>query len=134
MYRDNEAPQPVVVAAVGGSVFGLSRATGDQVWEQELDAMDVRIALHRDRVVAVGNEVLLVIDQASGRRLERVALPFGHAGPTTIVCDGDHIFVGRGGELVALDFDGAILWKQPFSGMGTGSVAIGAGNRVQQAR
>jgi outer membrane protein assembly factor BamB len=54
-------------------------------------------------------------------------------GRASIVVEGKHIFVAKGGEVNCFDWKGKRRWSQPLSGAGRGRAALGFSDNVRQA-
>jgi outer membrane protein assembly factor BamB len=133
-YRDDSIPseRPVLVVAFRGRIFGLSRASGQILWEVMHGAGPPELLITSDRVYAVGGPSLLVLEYPSGREIRRVLLEATFGGRSRLLLDGGHLFVGVGGEAFCLTRDGDLLWKQPFEGKGVADVALGFPGNVRQ--
>jgi outer membrane protein assembly factor BamB len=71
---------------------------------------------------------VVAFDRRSGTEAWRIALPAKYRSTATIVNvvrDSGGLFASCAGELFALDpATGAVLWRQPLKGLGTGLVSI----------
>ncbi len=133
-YRDEVVDAPIVVAAFGSRVFGLSAVNGERVWRYEglrqTQAALVRLALDRGRVYVASGRLLACLDHASGEELWWAAL---EAGGGTLLASGGRVFVGGDGTLTCFDENGQKLWHDGFKGMGLGAVAIALPGCAAQA-
>ncbi|MCK6550509.1 PQQ-like beta-propeller repeat protein [Myxococcota bacterium] len=122
-----------LVAAWSGRVFGVDRATGEVLWEHELDT--------------AGNATALIVTDthvfaATFRELAALRYPTGELlwtisttaiGRATLLLDGDHLFVAKSGELECVSTAGRWLWHERFAGKGAGYAALGVPGNVAQA-
>ncbi|MDC3962575.1 PQQ-binding-like beta-propeller repeat protein [Polyangium jinanense] len=131
MYRQQDPHAPLLVIAFNGYVIAVERRTGKIVWQQEYhEPFAARLLFPLGRVLLGYHKELVCLAYTTGEVLWRTAMPM----PTSsIVVDGDEIFVGSGGEAACVDVNtGALLWHHPFKGMGAGAVALGVPGNVAQ--
>lgn len=142
MYRASAAEdRSVLVTAFKGRVFGLDRATGQVRWEVSLLLQasgwgvedETEIWIGGDVVIACSTRSLAFISYPDGRLLASKPIPGSYPARPTMLVDGEHVYVGRGGELSCFTTRGDLVWFQPFQGKGLGSLAIGLPGNVRQA-
>ncbi len=131
MYRDSNAPSPLLVISFGGYVFAVERRTGTLVWRwAHEESSSARLLLPPGRVLLGYTHELVCLDYATGELSWRTKVPVATG---TIVADGDEVFFGSAGEVGCVDVNtGTLLWHQPFRGMGQGAVALGVPGNVAQ--
>lgn len=134
MYRRDAAPdRSLLISAFSGQVFALDRATGAIRWEANLgDYSAVEIFLAEGVVVVATLKHLAFFDYLTGSLHRTVELP-SHAGRSTMLVDGEHIYVGGSGAVACYTLRGDHVWSQPFKGKGHGDVALGLPGNVRQA-
>jgi hypothetical protein len=135
MYRSHAAPdRSLLVTAFGGRVFGLERGNGQIRWETKVDASSaVEIFLGDGIVIAASLSLLAFIDYATGAIRTSVPLAGSQTGRPTMLVDGEHVYVGSGGEVSCYTLHGNKVWWQPFTGKGIWDVALGLPGNVRQA-
>ena len=126
---------PVLVVAFGGRIFGLDPATGQRRWTHEMRTTGqthvVRLAVDGDHLFAAIYRDLLCLEVATGA--VRWQVDAGLACDTLLVAGGRVHAAGGGTVRTYAAADGAPLWKDGFSGMGEGEVALALGGAVAQA-
>lgn len=142
MYRESAAEdRSILVTAFKGRVFGLDRTTGQLRWEVSLVVQaggwmvedETEIWITGGVVIAASTSRLAFIAYADGRVLASKEIPGSYPSRPTMLVDGQHIYIGRGGELSCFTTRGDLVWFQPFQGKGLGSLAIGLPGNVRQA-
>ncbi len=132
MYREQPSNPGFAILVFRGNVIAVERRTGAIAWRH-----DDRDAPHRARLEVTGDRVLVARDRqltcfayTTGVVLWEVEVP---CEPETMVVDGGEVVFGSSGEAAAVDLEtGAVLWHNPFSGMGFGAFAIGFPGNVKQ--
>jgi outer membrane protein assembly factor BamB len=134
VYRQDDE-RPVLVAAFGGRVFGLEPRTGDVLWEQQfmVGGGTPELAIAGDRICVVYQQIFMMLEYPTGRVLAQTKLPVTYRGRATFIIEGERIFIGMGGEIVAVSRDGSVSWTQKFKGKGIGDIALGFPGNVRQA-
>jgi hypothetical protein len=137
MYRDDAAEdRSILVVGLNGRVLGMQRRTGQILWEHQLQEWvsgEIEILIHRGRVYALGQHLLLLIDYATGTKLRETRLPGTFRGRSVLLLDGDQLFIGTGGEVSCFDLDGNALWHDPLKGRGVGAVGLAFPGNARQA-
>jgi outer membrane protein assembly factor BamB len=136
MYREHsETDRDLLIAAFGGKLFALERATGRVRWEVILTPPCNVVDLHIGRtiVLAVTGRHLTFVDYATGA-VRRVVEQAGEhlTNRPSVLIDGAQIFIGSNGEVCCYTQDGDLVWVQPFAGKGFGGVALGFPDNVRQ--
>jgi outer membrane protein assembly factor BamB len=138
-YRDAPKPLPVdrsvLVVGLNGRVFGMSRTSGEILWENGLEGGgygEVALAIGYGVVIAsASGRMVFCLDYLTGKtRWEQTTSAHGRA---SIVIEPDIIICSKNGYTDAFDPRGTMLWSQPLSGKGTGSIALGFPGNVIQA-
>ncbi len=142
-YRNDHVPmeldRSILVVGLRGRILGLDRSTGVLRWENKL-GLDVGKGAYREVALEMRYGAVIVsgftntiyrIDYQSGNTLWKAYT--SASGPATIVIEADCVIVAKDGYLDCFSLDGESLWKQPLSGKGHGSVALGFPGNVQQA-
>ncbi len=123
------------MAAFGGKVFGVDRATGAVRWGAVIEDYggEVELAIESGVVVACTRKKLTFLRYATGEVLRQVELLGDYPRRPTMLLDQGQILVGRNGELACYSLAGDPVWQQPFQRQGLGSMAIGLPGQVRQA-
>jgi outer membrane protein assembly factor BamB len=123
------------VSAFASKLLALDRSTGAIVWKTPLDVgtQEVEIAVGGGLVVAATHTKLAFVEYASGKLVKVVERAGEYRGRATMLIDGPHIYVGGSGEVACYSQAGDLLWLQPFTGEGFGSMALGLPGNVRQA-
>jgi len=134
MYRRDASPdRSLLISAFAGQIFALDRATGAIRWEVNIgDYSAVELFLAEGVVVVATLKHLAFLDYATGA-LHRTVELAAHAGRSTMLVDGAHIYVGGSGAVACYTLRGDCVWSQPFKGKGIGDVALGLPGNVRQA-
>jgi len=135
MYRSGAIHPPILLVALGGHVAGLDPDTGRIRWSNELvngGYGDVDLAMDGEFILASasGNRIF-ALAYGDGRTLWS-AETTGH-GRTTIVFEGERIYIAKGGFIDAYSRTGERLWKQDLPGFGTGRATLGFPGNLRQA-
>lgn len=136
MYRTtDDEDRSIVVVAINGQVAGIDRRTGAEVWRNKMSgggfgAVDLEVAQGRVFVSASG-AALFCLDYKTGRDLWSART--SATGRSTILLDGEQVFVAKQGHVDCFDLHGNRLWSQPLGGMGLGCTAVGLPGNVRQA-
>lgn len=125
MYR-NVPAVPILVVAFGGRVFGVEPGTGRHLWEHESGSTGehhpVRVVVLGERVYALVDSELHVLDYATGHLLSRTKVP--HATGATFVHLEGRLYAAGNGAVACFGLDGSLLWADEFPGKGHGVVAL----------
>lgn len=136
-YRESaREDRSLLVVAFDGYVFGVSAHRGEIRWQHVLRGREeVEILLHRERVYASDERELVCLETATGRMLYQQPLRgrYVGSGRSTMVIEGDRLFVGSLGNVACFWLECEPLWTQAFSGVGKGSVALGFRGNFRQA-
>lgn len=124
-----------MVAAFGGKVFGVDRATGAVRWRVVVEeyGAEVEIAIEAGVVVACSSSMLTFVRYATGQVLRQVKLVGEYPRRPIMLVDQGQVLVARNGEVACYSLTGDPLWQQPFDRQGLGSVALGLPGLVRQA-
>ena len=136
MYRTSQGEDAtLLVTAFASKLFAVDRASGAIVWKTPLEEgrREVEIAVGGGLVVAATHTKLAFVEYATGKLVKRVERAGEYRGRATMLIDGPHIYVGGSGELACYSLGGELLWLQPFTGEGIGSMALGLPGIVRQA-
>jgi outer membrane protein assembly factor BamB len=133
------ADDRVYVGAGDDGYYCLELKTGRQVWHAAGAAYpdaETALAVHDGKVYAglgIGGAALCVLDAASGRELQRVAMPYPVFAPPSIadgriylgMGKGDYVKADKGGEVRCLDLATLkTIWSFPLDMTVLGSVAV----------
>lgn len=135
-YRGRPDGDPsIIIAALGGVVLGLDRATGEVRWEHALAGAGAgEVALGFRHGVLVASDAAAVvfrIDPGTGQTLWDAAT--SGVGRATILVEPELIVVGKGGSVDAFAHHGRRRWSRPLPGPGPGRLALGVSGNVAQA-
>jgi outer membrane protein assembly factor BamB len=124
---------PVLVVAFAGRIFGQDPPTGRVLWEREIDAAarPITLILTPDTVFAATFQNLVCLRYPTGEIVWTARTKV--VGRATVILEGDHVFVGKGGEIECFSLGGQSLWHEKFKGKGAGEVALGVPGNVAQA-
>jgi outer membrane protein assembly factor BamB len=107
-YRTPPLDAPLLVVA--GSVVALDRATGKERWTCAIKGVARRYLIDDNRLFVFDSYgILNCIDIATGRMIGKVETGFDYA--STMLVDGDHIYVSGDNQVIAIDLNGNILWR-----------------------
>jgi outer membrane protein assembly factor BamB len=146
-YRTSAAEdRSVLVAGLKGRIFGIDARSGERLWEHAIvgegglfgasvAAGEVEILVEGDRIFAkASGPTLALFEYPSGRLLGQLQVPGSYHGRSTMLLENGLLFVASGGEITCVRADdGAVLWHDPMSGKGIGSVALAFPGKVRQA-
>ncbi len=113
---------PVLVVAMGGSVFGVDASNGMVRWEHRVNTKYsalggvIELLVEDDIVLACGeygNE-LFCISYPNGELIGRAKLRSEHLDRPVMLVDGDRIYVSCDREIECFNRRGESLWFQPF--------------------
>lgn len=137
MYRADAAPnRSLLITAFNSTVFGVDRQTGQIVWHRSVaqTPSTIELAIMENVVVAIASRSITFLDYATGmiHKATPVVGEYLGARPVCLI-DGPHIYVGANGELSCYTSRGDLVWVQPFTGHGFGSLALGLPGNIRQA-
>lgn len=135
MYReDANGDQSILVVGVHGSVLGLDRETGKEIWRSTLPSGygTVDMAIHGTAVlVAAEDNTVVCLSYATGETLWTATTEgWGRA---TILVHAGRIYVGRSGVVECFSIEGQKLWSQGPPDLEGGVVSLGFPGNVRQA-
>jgi outer membrane protein assembly factor BamB len=109
-YRESPLPAPLLVFST--FVMALERATGRELWKYSLDDKPTRrFVIDGDRLFVLdGAAIMHCIAIDTGRGIGKVELNLIASG--NMLVDEGRVFVAGDMEIVALDREGRILWRQ----------------------
>jgi outer membrane protein assembly factor BamB len=131
-YRQPPPNAPLLL--FGRNVLAVDRATGRVLWEHSTDSYNVRrFLLDGDRLYVLDEaSILHLLVARTGQALAKIDLDLPMM-DNMMLDEGRLYIVGRQ-NLVALDLDGRVLWKQEIELHGSRSLAgmaVPGGNSVQ---
>lgn len=137
MYRsDAGVDRSILVIAFAGKLFGIERASGATLWKVEIDgsysSSVVEIEMGDEIVIACTSNRLAFVEYRTGKVLKNVERK-ETAGRTTIMIDGDQMFLSSPGLTSCYTLQGDLVWHQGFKGEGYGEIAMGLPGHVRQA-
>jgi outer membrane protein assembly factor BamB len=104
------SPSETPLLVVAEEVVALERSTGRKLWEYPLDAAARRFEIIDDRLFVFDGEGRLhCIEIATGRLVGKIDL--GLTSPGVLLRDGDRLYANGNNTVVALDRNGAIVWR-----------------------
>jgi len=134
MYRETEDTS-ILVVGINGKLLGIDRATGEVKWEDPLEGGgygEVYIVWLRDVMfVSAGGKSVFCFRYPTGRKLwyAETSAP----GRATMLVQGAHLFVAKGGEVECFTHDGAKLWTQALPGRSQDNITLALPGLVAQA-
>ena len=134
--QDMEEAAPLLIVALDGRVVAVDVETGEEEWRSDLPGAGlgpVSLGVTKRSVYASAGSRLFRLDYTTGETLWEVRLAGLVGRRSTILLDGDRVYVARGGELTCVTPKGELLWTQGLAGTGTGSAALGVPGNVSQA-
>ncbi len=135
MYRANaDEDRSVVVFGLNGRIIALDVSTGSRKFEHQVGRGEVELLIEDERIYAVtADRRLYCFTYPSGRALGSTKLPGTYASRPTMLMDSGRLFICSGGEVVCTNLDGGVLWHDPMTGKGLGSMSIGLPGVTRQA-
>jgi len=129
-------PTPQVDAPlliVASQVVALDRKTGKQLWRYALKGVARRFAFAGDRVfVFESHGTVHCLEVSTGRVIGKVET--GLRSANNMLVDGDRIYLTDDTSAVAMDFNGAVHWREAIPPNGAHSLCglgVPGGNIAQ---
>lgn len=125
----------VVVIGISGKLIGVDAATGETRWENNMKGGGygaVGLAITDDKIFAsAASAMIFCLSYPDGEQLWTADT--SASGRSSIVVEGDRVFVSKGGEIDCYTLDGKRVWSQALKGAGVGRTAIGVPHNVVQS-
>jgi outer membrane protein assembly factor BamB len=128
----NKDVATLLVIAAAGQIVGVDALSGKERWRRPVGNGPVALVIRGGRIYASSRAPTIhCFDHPSGE--PRWSWQTSAHGRASIVIEGEHLYLAKGGEVECFTLDGHRLWGAPAKlGLG-GSAALGFPGNVMQA-